>query len=495
MSRANKRCHSGQRLTEIVLFLVLAVSYAYTFPRWADPNQNSRLDMVFAIVEDGTLRIDKYVANTVDYARVGEHYYSDKAPGVAFLGVPLYAGLKLVLDQPIIEGIMSRLEENTAFKATLRPEGTGLLEHKVRFALAQIFLTLAISILPSALLGVLIYRVVARLKLNQWSRLSIALGYGLLTPVFAYAGAFYGHQLSAVLLFAAFHLVFILQGQPSAARLALVGLFLGYSVVSEYPAFLIAAVLGVYTLAKLYQMGCWRRLVWVVLTAGMVGAGLMAYNAYVFGSPLDLGYSHSELWQSQHQAGFISLTRPHWQAIWGITFSPYRGLFLYSPFLLLAIPGFWLWWRTREMRSEFWLALTSVLALFLFISSSIMWWGGFAVGPRYLLPMLPFLALPIAFTFRRWDHLTGFKLLIAALFLWSLVVVWGLTLAGQAFPSDAILNPWLDYALPNWLAGDIARNLGTLLGLPGFWSLAPLLGIIGMIGLGWYAKVGRLHAS
>jgi hypothetical protein len=72
---------------ELLLFLLLISVYAYTFPRWADPNQNSRLNMVVAVVEDGTFRIDPYVSNTVDYAKVGDHYYSDKAPGVAFLGI------------------------------------------------------------------------------------------------------------------------------------------------------------------------------------------------------------------------------------------------------------------------------------------------------------------------------------------------------------------------------------------------------------------------
>ena len=71
-----------ERLNCFMLFTLLLTCYVYTFPRWADPNQNSRLDMVVSVVDDGTFQIDKYVANTVDYAKVGEHYYSDKAPGV-----------------------------------------------------------------------------------------------------------------------------------------------------------------------------------------------------------------------------------------------------------------------------------------------------------------------------------------------------------------------------------------------------------------------------
>jgi hypothetical protein len=143
---------------------------------------------------------------------------------------------------------------------------------------------------------------------------------------------------------------------------------------------------------------------------------------------------------------------------------------------LLAVPGFVLWYRSGEQRPGLWVAFSSVLLVFLFNASSIMWWGGFAVGPRYLLPMLPFMALPIAFVFRRWGNRPWAWALTLVLAAWSLVATWGLTLAGQSFPSDALRNPLVEYAWPNWRAGNVARNLGMFLHLPGFYSLLPLLG-------------------
>jgi hypothetical protein len=477
---------SRERRTEIALFLLLAVCYAYIFPRWADPNQNSRLDMVVAVVEDGTFQIDKYVQNTVDYAKVGEHYYSDKAPGTAFLGIPLYAGLKLVLDLPIIDRLTERLANTEAFKATLRAEGSGILKQKVRFALAQVVLTFVISALPSAFLGVLLYRLLARFTPSIWARLGVVLGYGLLTPAFAYADAFYGHQLSAALLFGAFYLAFVRPAPLSREALIGIGLLLGYSVITEYPSILMAGILYLYVLDRLSREGNWRRLGWVTLTGALIAAGWMVYNTAVFGGPLALGYSNSELWVTQHHTGFMSLTMPHWEALWGITFGIFRGLFVLSPLLLLSLPGFGLWWRSRERRPEFWVAATSVLSFFLFNASSGMWWGGFAVGPRYLLPALPFLALPIIFVFREWGRQWWLRVLLTLLALWSLIATWGLTLAEQAFPSDAIQNPFTGYAWPNWQAGNIARNIGTLLGFRGVWSLIPLGIGLAIIGAGWW---------
>jgi hypothetical protein len=125
--------------------------------------------------------------------------------------------------------------------------------------------------------------------------------------------------------------------------------------------------------------------------------------------------------------------------------------------------------------------------MFLFNSSSIMWWGGFAVGPRYLLPMLPFMTLPIIFVLRKWGDWAWLRGLVIVLFAWSLIATWGLTLAEQAFPPDTLRNPLVEHAWPNWKAGNIARNLGMFLHLPSIASLVPLLvGVTALLTAFWF---------
>lgn len=493
-------------LNQIAIFLIALTCYIYFFPRWADNNQNSRLNMVVAVVEDGTLSIDKYVlgevdyGNTVDYARIGEHYYSDKAPGVAFLGIPLYAGLRVVLDLPALSPLTERLGNSEAFKATLRESGSGVSIAKVRYAVAQVVLSVITNALPTAWMCVLMYRLMVGFGAAPSASAFVALSYGLLTPAFAYANAFYGHQLSAALLVTAFFLIFRVsaddESQPSASKLLLVGLLLGYSVVTEFPAVLIAGVLALYAVYVLWRRGRVLRAVWMMIGLAVCAALLMAYNTYVFGGPFTLGYNSSELWQEQHSAGFISLTWPHWEAAYGMTFSPFRGLFVLSPIMLLAVPGFALWWRSARARAACVAALLSALAMFVFNSSSIMWWGGFSIGPRYFLPGLPFMALAIVFAVdptargkqaRRPTWLTVLMMVMAA---WSLIATWGMTLAEQSFPPDTIRsNPFLEYALPNWWAGNIARNVGTVLGFKGALGLLPLMALVALLCGGWWLAV------
>lgn len=481
---------------EILLFLALLGSYVYFFPRWADPNQNSRLNMVFAVVEDGTFQIDRFVGNTVDYAQYNGHYYSDKAPGMAFLGIPVYKGLKTFLDLPWMDGLMNRLSNSSAFQSTLREGGSGIYAEKVKFALAQVVLSFLLSALPAAILGVLIYSASRRITPHAGPRVAAVIGYALLTPVFAYANAFYGHMLAGAMLFGAFYIAWTGRKPLTPVSLAAIGALLAYAFVTEYPSFLVAGILLVYTVYQLYQSKTLARAVWMIIPGALIGAGWMLYNNAVFGGPLKLGYADSTLWEAQHSTGFLSLTWPHWEAAWGMSFGIFRGLFVLSPLLLLAVPGFVLWFRSKKLRSEALVSLLGVLAFLLFNASSIMWWGGFSIGPRYLLPAVPFAALAMVFVFAAWGNRLWMKLLTALLFAWSAAATWGMSLAGQAFPPDTIRNPYTGYLLPNWLEGNVARSFGTILGLRGVWSLAPLILLLAALAfVGWLSSKRQVRPS
>lgn len=223
--------------------------------------------------------------------------------------------------------------------------------------------------------------------------------------------------------------------------------------------------------------------------------GLLIYNNLVFGGPFNLGYAYSELWQDQHQSGLMSLSTFQWDAVWGVLFSSYRGLFFLAPWLLASVSGFYFWSRSRSGRLEYWTSLTICLLFLLFNATSIMWWGGFAVGPRYLLPALPFFAVPAILTVLRFQKYVVFRIVFILSLSWSFLATWSLTLAGQAFPSDTIHDPFIGYAIPAWIRGDVARNFGHLLGLSGMLTLLPLLGILLVLLVGWFAWVKHSQNS
>src|ERR671932_37891 len=105
----------------LAVLLVVLACYAYFFPRWADWNQNSRFDLIVALVDDHTFAIDAYVANTGDYAAYDGHYYSDKAPGMALLGLPVYMALRHAVPPALIVRLEQRASSTAALGATLNP--------------------------------------------------------------------------------------------------------------------------------------------------------------------------------------------------------------------------------------------------------------------------------------------------------------------------------------------------------------------------------------
>jgi hypothetical protein len=480
-----------ERTTALILFVTLSLAYAFVFPRWLDWNANARLDLSAAIVEQNTLAIDAYSQNTGDYALFDGHRYIDKAPGLSFLGVPAYFIVSRVTQPAAVQDFIMTLGRAPAAAATINRPIDQVSREELVFAGRSALTTWLIVGLSSALLGVVLFDFLRRLNYPiRWRALAVLI-YGLATPAFTYSAAFYGHQVAAVLLFSAFAWLFALRARRARSiEWLIIGGLLGYAVITEYPAVLIAACIG------LYAIWITRRVppIALIVVGGLIPIGLWgAYNTAIFGTPFALGYQYTAnpYWNSILSTGFLSANVPTLEALWGLTFSPFRGLFFASPILLLSLPGLVLL-RRSVFRAEWVLTLASVVGFFLLISASAQWWGGWSAGPRYLVPLLPFLVWPLTATIDRMARLpamwrTAAWIITIGLVLISIVNVWSLTLGGQYYAPDNILNPLIEYSWPHIAAGDVARNWGMISGLHGGLSLLPLaILIIGAFGTTWY---------
>jgi hypothetical protein len=475
-------------IVELLLFFLLLITYVYFFPRWADWGQNARLDFVLSIVDKGTFSIDEYYQNTGDYAFFEGHYYMDKAPGVALLGVPVYWVTRPMLHLPQVQGYILHLANNPAFSATLKEGGSGLLQDKIYNALVLYILTFFISSVPSALLGVLIYRLLCHFELKHlWSAI-VVLIWGLTTNVFPYANAFLSHQLTAFLLFGAFYIAIRIRDKLSPYWAILVGFSLGWAIISEYPVVLIAVGIFVYTILILVKRGLYRPVIGLVLGGIPPGLVLVVYDLALFHTILPVGYKYSALFSEQIGSGFLGLTYPNVNALWGVTFGNFRGLFFISPVLLLAVVGLWLWYQRKMYRMEMILCAWAFISFLVINSSSNMWQGGFSIGPRYMVPMLPFLAMGF-YGFAQWGDRLWARILLGFLFFCSGLVVWIETTGGQSFP-DWTDNPLINYSAPHFFSGDIARNLAMVLNLKGLYSLIPL-GVVLMVGIYLIIKISN----
>ncbi len=427
--------------------------------------------------------IDAYVANTGDYAESNGRAYSDKTPGLSFLAVPVYALTHKLAENQAVQTAITTLGRSPAAAATVNRPIDQVPDQEFVFAASMALATLVTVALPSAFLGVLIYMLLGRMGYSRRVRALAVLVYAVATPAFAYSAAFYGHQPAAIMLFAAFAWIFTLrQRQPGKLESLALGVLLGYTIVTELPAAPLVALLGLYAIWVIRRPGP----IVLMSIGGFLPLAIMgAYHNAIFGTPFTLAYQHlvNPVWKERFSVGVLSANSFQIEFLWGLTFSPYRGLFFAAPVLLAAVVGFGLLARQADKRAEWLVSLAIVVGLLFIYSSSPEWFGGYGVASRYLVPMLPFLVWPLAAVFDRIERerapvRRGLSGLIFILVIASIVATWSLTVGGQYYAPEDIVNPLFEYSWPHIAAGDVARNWGMIMGLPGAWSLLPLLGLV-----------------
>ncbi len=517
------RGQATRRGYSVTLFLILLICYGYFLPKWADWGANSRANLVYAVGNQGVLHIDAYHENTGDKACFpgpfvpdpndvlkGEctgHYYTDKSLGPSLLALPFYMVFKGIAALPPIQNFIQSGRGIGAVSDTLNPEGEGIRPEAVYQYMALTFITFFASAIPSAFLGVVVFWMATRFAKRDSTAFVLALAYGLGTMAFPYSNALYQHQLAAFGAFVGFYLLWRVIYEDADRRwLWVVGALFSFAAITEYP---VVPMLGILFLWAAYALRDRAALYRVVLAGIPLVVIFMAYNYLAFGSVLPVGYQYSTNWQGEHQTGFLSLQLPNADSLvrlYGLTFSPVRGIFIMSPFLLLAIPGFVMMWRALPERHSAVIAMLLVIGGFFFYNaSSVMWWGGFTVGPRYLVPMLPFLTLPAVFALNRLMETLWGRMLTAVLVGVSVFSVGAMTIGGQLWPpvevwptTFGLMNSYstlFDHSLPLLAQGNVARNLGILIGLPGLTSLIPLFIAVIALGLALPRLIGRGHSA
>ncbi|MFN8831169.1 MAG: hypothetical protein ACK50Q_00050 [Labrys sp. (in: a-proteobacteria)] len=204
--------------------------------------------------------------------------------------------------------------------------------------------------------------------------LSLVYAFGTTTWVIS-SQALWAHGLGQLLIIAT---MLAITGRPTAMRAAMAGLFCAMIAANRQPDAVLAAALGFY---GLWWAGT-LRLRAILVLAGLVPVALtLAYNLAVVG----------------HVAGAYALSvRPqHFNAdvpggVAGLLFSPTRGLFVFSPFLLFLPCLLLIAVRDTAFRGLN-MAITAAVAAQILFYAMVDWRQGISWGPRWLTDMLPLL--------------------------------------------------------------------------------------------------------
>ena len=318
------------------------------------------------------------------------------------------------------------------------------------YALAQQFSTvnniqavMLLSPLVTALTAAVLYRIGRALGYSGGACITLSFGFGLATIAWPYARTFLREPLLGLILALAV-LAYITFRNTRQTRWigALLGLLLAsiavkIAAVAAAPFLLIPAIADLSRFHPRHK----RAIISVSIAFTLIVIGLallIALARYTFSFERVFGF-----------LGGVSFSGAV-TALYGMFLSPGKGIVFYAPIVLVA------WWglvSARRHRALFiWIAALAPLATVFAYSGYSAWYGGQVWGPRFLVPVVPLMILPLA---ERIGKRSTWILLAASFIL-------------QIGPATG------DWAIGHRPLNQISRPFETTVGLdPAYWYLSP----------------------
>lgn len=363
----------------------------YYIDVWITPNSGSRAMPVLTLYEDNTLVVDKYKDYAMDVSVINNHYYSNKAPLSSFIVYPFYKMYK-AFGLPDIKD--STLKKYPIYIwAYKRPDGKLIMADGRAFQLPK---STPVFMLGDMLCGMIPFVIMLTLALFAIKRISgiklspvvVVMLSLYATFVFAYAGTYTGHLLSGIFALAGY--IFI-----KKKSYLLSGVMVGLALATEFPVGILAPVwlLLIYLNEKKISKS-------ILFALGLIPGVIIVlwYNYHLTGSITKTPYNF-EIHQEKQNAQDIGFNMPTLSAFWGLVFSTFRGVLYYTPIFILML---WYVFKNgynrsfKNVRNKMVLIntgirnylLMTIVAYLILYSAYYQWPGGWAFGPRYLIPMV-----------------------------------------------------------------------------------------------------------
>jgi hypothetical protein len=288
-----------------------------------------------------------------------------------------------------------------------------LIGQKIGFSQLMAYATIPLYALLSLILLYKISRDV--FKLSPSISFFLSLVFGFASFAWAYSITIYQHIPTAFLILVAFYFGWKLKNKNSHRFYILWGAIswaaIGISIFFDYPnAFLMVPVVfyilsGLIKFEKVKEKVRLNINLAIPLTAifFVLAIGLhFVFSHGVYGNWVqttntvhryDTNFKDVLTSSQQTNVSNVFLEERFFQGIYLLSIAPEKGLFIFAPILVLSIFG--LWSVVRKQTTEKWLLVALPLMNLVVYASFGDPWGGWAFGPRYLIPSVPFLVILI----------------------------------------------------------------------------------------------------
>jgi Dolichyl-phosphate-mannose-protein mannosyltransferase len=439
-----------------IVFLTSLLVYAACLNGvWATDHSTAFVQLDYALVTNHSIAlgmVGTFQPHTVDDFVHGGMYYCSLAPGTPFLAVPFaWVGFSLAGGYSVF-GIVLEMTE--------------------------LFVSIA-----GALAVYVMYRI-ARLFFRPSTSVLLAFVLAFSTISWPFATYFFQSDVSAmfVLIATYFALVTIRQKGERALPPLLCGLAIGAAFTVDYVN---GILFPVYLLFLVISLARFRSSLLKVLgtytPAALLGFVLIGlYNYSIFGNPL-VTTEQAYLGKSVLE-GF---SYPLYEGLALNFISPLRGVFFYTPFLVLGVVAYIRRFKGPWPKRDLLFMLVVAMSIIVPYSAWYAPTGGLSFGPRLIMAAIPFLILPAGYAV---ENATRRRFALVYVLYLAGVVINGLAALVTSIPPELAptSNPFLGNILPHFLMGVLDTwwigSWGAYWWVPAF----SILGVAAMIpGLTW----------